>query len=284
MNNVKKILQRYHQFRSHPLTRENPVEALGRYIIFNIKSRFRHEQIISWVGGLKFYARKGDAGLVSNIYHGLYEFEESIFLLHFLNEDDLFLDIGANLGHFSLLLSGVKNCRSIAVEPVPKTYRQLCRNIQLNSLQHLVKPFNIGISDSEDNLFFSTDRNTMDRVVDASYASPVRVKVTSIDQLLENETPVAIKLDVEGYEYFVLKGAERILSCEKLKVVIIELNNSGKKYGISDEKTVRLIMDKGFDPYFYRPETRSLTKLNSYNEKAFNTIFIRNNIQVQDEA
>ncbi|SOC78557.1 methyltransferase, FkbM family [Salinimicrobium sediminis] len=284
MNNLKRISQRYKEFRSHPLTRKNAVAALGRYLLFHIRNRFKQEQTISWIEGLKFYARKGDAGLVANIYYGLYEFEESIFLRHFMKKDDLFLDIGANLGHYSMLLSGLTKCRSIAVEPVPQTFRQLCRNIKLNRLEHLIQPLNLGISNSEDNLFFSTDRNTMDRIVSDSYANSVQVKVTTIDQLLKNEIPDAIKLDVEGYEYFALKGANKILRSEKLNVLIMELNGSGKRYGFDDKDIFKEIVEMGFTPYAYNYITRSLIVLNSYNKEKFNTIFIRDEEAVQNRV
>ncbi|WP_169578127.1 FkbM family methyltransferase [Salinimicrobium xinjiangense] len=258
--------------------------AFCRYLLFHIRSRFKQEQTISWIEGLKFYARKGDAGLVANIYYGLYEFEESIFLLHFMKEDDLFLDIGANLGHYSMLLSGLTKCRSIAVEPVPETFRQLRRNIKLNRLEQLIQPLNLGISHSENNLFFSTDRNTMDRIVSDSYANAVQVKVTTIDHLLRNEIPEAIKLDVEGYEYFALKGANKILRSEKLKVLIMELNRSGKRYGIDDEDIFKEIVELGFTPYAYNYNSRKLIVLDSYNKEKFNTLFIRDEEAVRNRV
>ncbi len=284
MTSLKRILQRYQQFRSHPLTRKNSIAALKRYLLFHIRSMFKQEQMISWIEGLKFYARRGDAGLVANIYYGLYEFEESIFLIHFLEKDDLFLDIGANLGHYSILLSGLKKCRSIAVEPVPVTFNQLRRNIKLNRLEQLIKPLNLGVSHSEDNLFFSTDLNTMDRIVPDTYANSVQVKVTTIDKLLKNEIPAAIKLDVEGYEYFAIKGANKVLGSEKLKVLIMELNRSGKRYGIDDEDIYNEIVGKGFTPYAYNSDTRRLLVLDSYNKKKFNTIFIKNEEFVQNRV
>ena len=104
---IKRLKQRYHQFSKHPLTKGQEYAALWRYIRFHVLIRFKGKMIYNCVEHLKYIARKGEAGIVGNIYYGLYEFEESIFLLHLLNKNDVFLDVGANVGHHSLLMAGL---------------------------------------------------------------------------------------------------------------------------------------------------------------------------------
>lgn len=275
MNIYKKVKRRLIQFKEHPLTKDRPYEALWRYIFFNLKNRLFREQIIDWIGNLKFYARKGDAGLVGNIYYGVYEFEESIFLLHFLNEGDVFLDVGANLGHYSLLLSGMKKCRSIAVEPIPATYNQLLRNIQLNKLESLIESYNLGVAEKEGRLNFSTDRNTMDRIVAENYKNSIQVSVSTIDSIIKNDVPIALKIDVEGYEYFALQGAGQLLESPDLIVVVLELNGSGKKYEVEDVEVFQMLLEKGFKPMEYDFTQRTLIELKNFNTHKFNTVFVR---------
>tara|TARA_R100000306_G_scaffold40532_3_gene39762 strand:- start:958 stop:1848 length:891 start_codon:yes stop_codon:yes gene_type:complete len=274
MKIYKKIKSRYRKFKRHPITHDNSFTSLMRYISFNIKNRIVDEQIIEWIGNLKFYARKGDAGLVGNIYFGLYEFEESIFLLHFIRKEDVFLDIGANLGHYSLLLSGLKHCKSIAIEPIPVTYKRFRRNIKLNKLESFINPIQCGIADKEGALYFSTDRSTMDRIVSKKYKNSVEVPVFSIDAII-TKIPQVLKLDVEGYEYFALKGAENLLNSSDLKVIILELNKSGRKYGIDDKVIFQLLVEKGFRPFEYDFKNRDIIELKSFNTHKFNTLFVR---------
>lgn len=266
---------RLNQFKGHPLTKDRPYGALWRYISFNLKNRLFQEQTVDWVGDLKFYAHKGDAGLVGNIYYGVYEFEESIFLLHFLQKGDVFMDVGANLGHYSLLLSGIKKCRSIAVEPVPATYNQLVRNVELNKLEGLIELHNLGVAEKAGRLNFSTDRNTMDRIVADTYENSVQVSVSTIDAIVNHNFPLALKIDVEGYEYFALQGAGQLLESPNLKVVVLELNGSGKKYGIEDEKVFQILLNKGFKPVEYDFKQRRLIELKNFNTHKFNTVFVR---------
>ncbi len=274
MNVFKKIKRHFKRLQKHPMTHTNPYVGLVRYLYFNVKSSIIKEQIMTWLGDLRFFVRRGDAGLVGNIYYGLYEFEESLFLLHLLRKEDVFMDIGANLGHYSLLVSGLKKCKTIAVEPVPATFNQFVRNIELNKLQDLIEPIQKGIANTNDTLYFSSDRNTMDRIVKANYPYAVKVSVTTLDSIAK-KTPTAMKLDVEGYEYFALIGAKNILKATELKVVILELNQSGNKYGIEDDTTYQLLLDHGFKPFEYNYKNRKLSSVDSYNKDKFNTLFIR---------
>ena len=275
MKIIKRISQRTSKFKTHPVTKDDELKALFRYVRFHTLNRFVSDIKYKWVGDLKFTASKGDAGIVGNIYFGLYEFEESIFILHCLREYDLFLDVGANVGHYSLLASGINKCRSIAIEPVPETFIKLKKLVELNGLASKIEIMNIGVADKFGELFFSTDRSTMNRIVKSNYKSAVKVKVSTIDSVITSKCPLIIKIDVEGYEKFVLDGGIATLSNTDLKAIIIEINSSVKYYGIKDADIVDIMTRNGFLPYRYEPSTRCLVKLEDYNKTQFNTIFVR---------
>ncbi len=69
------------------------------------------------------------SGATGNLGVGLHEFVDMAFVVHFLREGDLFLDIGANVGSFTVLAAGVARARSFAFEPIADTARDLRRNI-----------------------------------------------------------------------------------------------------------------------------------------------------------
>ncbi|MCZ6594329.1 MAG: FkbM family methyltransferase [Bacteroidetes bacterium] len=271
----KKLKKRFIQFKAHPLTAQNPWRSFLRYLLFNISLKFKKEIVYNSLGGIKILVRKGDSSVIGNIYFGLQEFTESAFLLHFIRKEDEFLDVGANLGHYSLLASGVCGAKSICIEPVPKTYDQLLQQLKINELDELVTPFNLGISDEEGELYFSTDMGPMNRVVNEEYKNAERVNVKTIDSIVKDKDIRLIKIDVEGYENHVLKGCEKIMSTENLKAVIIELNFLNEIYGGNAEEISRYFATKGFSPYEYEPFTRTLSLLNHYNKQQFNTIFIK---------
>ncbi|WP_170061735.1 FkbM family methyltransferase [Nonlabens arenilitoris] len=224
---------------------------------------------------MKLSIQKGDAGLVGNIYYGLYEFRESLFLLHFLRSEDCFLDVGANMGHFSILTSGSIRNRSICVEPLKSTFNRLKEQVSLNKLDTLVQAHNFGVSSEAGNLFLSNDQGVMNKIVDECHPHASAIDVKTIDQLVNTTTITAVKIDVEGYELQALKGAVKTLNNAALKVIIIELNGSGKYYNIDDDEISNFLVERGFSPFRYMPFTRCLNPVEKYDKNQFNTIFIR---------
>lgn len=264
------------KFNENPLTKNKKLSAYTRYILFNLDQiLFKKERIYPFLNNSKFYAKKGLSGIVPNIYFGLHEVEEMAFLLHYLKREDLFLDIGANVGAYTILASGEANCNSIAIEPIPNTFNYLKRNIELNQLTEKVKLYNVGVSNKKGNLYFTNNKDSMNHVVQENYPNTIKVEVHAIDELL-NEKVNFIKIDVEGFEKFVLEGASRILNEPELNVIQIELNSFGTKYNANDNDIHKLLQSYNFKPYKYHPFKRQLEELSSYRTDQYNTIYIKN--------
>jgi len=274
-----KICKRYKAFRKHPLTKRNSLAALIRYFKFNATQFFfKGPRVYNWISGLKFYAEKGDAGLVANIYYKLFDYEESMFLLSRLQPGDLFIDVGANLGHFSMLAAGISKARVLAIEPIPSTFEKLERNIALNKLGHLVSCINKGLGEKQGTLRFLTDRTVMNRVALDRENNTLDVEVCTLDELLEGKEAVFLKIDVEGFELPVLKGATKTLSKASLKYLMLEFNNSGTKYGYSDGEVYEFVTNYGFRPIHYDVKENRSIFTSGYNTQKFNTLFLREEI------
>src|SRR5712691_2896772 len=122
---------------SHPLNRGRPLSTLGRFAAWQVASRLRADIEFEWIEGAKLIVSRGMTGATGNIYCGLHEFVEMGFLLHLLRPNDLFLDVGANIGSYTILAAGVCKARAIAFEPDPGAARMLRRNIAINHLNAL---------------------------------------------------------------------------------------------------------------------------------------------------
>ena len=263
------------RFKKNPITTDNQVKAMFKYISFNIVCRIKKEINHIGIGGLKFKIQKGDSGLVGNIYFGVYEFYESMFTIHLLRENDIFLDIGANLGHYSLLASGLAGANSITIEPIPSTYKKLRKQIEINNLGSKINSLNIGLADKKSEMHFSNDNEDMNRIVSADYPNAIKIPVDTLDAICDKKQVKLIKIDVEGYEKFVFEGGKNTLSSPDLKALIVELNDSGQRYNITDDELYNMLLKYDFFPYEYNPLTRKLIRLDSYNKTQFNTIFIK---------
>ena len=284
INKYKRRMKASLRFISkHPLTKENKLSAYYRYLRFHLVQLVNHKKPMKYnfIDDIKFYASMGEAGIVGNIYVGLADFEEMAFLLHFLNSEDLFVDIGANVGAYTLLGSGICNSKTIAIEPIPSTFKRLEKNIELNNLSDdKVDIVNIGIGKEKGYIhFLNSQYSALNRVItdkDPDSLPKIQVMTLPLDGLLmDYKKPSMIKIDVEGFEFEVIKGASNCLQCKDLKAIIIELNQSGKVYGHNDEEIANLLYEEGFSPYRYEPFSRSLITISGKNNLGFNTIFIR---------
>lgn len=262
---------------AHPLAKRHPFKSFSRFLVWQMQSYFFPQKLFvkPFVGPVKFYARKKLTGITGNIYVGLHEFQDMAFLLHFLREGDNFLDIGSNVGSYSLLASGVRKARTIAFEPIASTFGLLASNITLNKLDNLVTPVNAAVGASKGTLVFTSDADTTNHVLeDASVAeNTVKVPVVTIDESLENLSPSLIKIDVEGYETEALKGMAKTLDLLPLKAIIIELNGSGARYGYDENAIHQLLLSKKFKPYTYDPFNRKLDVMDQRGD--MNTIYCR---------
>lgn len=260
----------------HPLNVNRKLDSLIKFCLWQICSKlWRGSFVYNWIGDSKLVISSGMTGATGNIYVGLMEYEDMSFLLHYLHQDDLFFDIGANVGVYTILASKVKHANTVCIEPLPVTYEKLRDNIQINRLNN-VTSLNIGLSYEKSKLHFTTDKDTMNGVALTSDANnQEEVDVDTLDNIGKlYGVPRVIKIDVEGFEANVLKGAHKVLQDEKLEVIIIELNGSGIKYGFSDDKIHNDLKKLGFNSFKYVPLERNLIKLEKHGT-THNTIYIR---------
>ncbi|MCH8540757.1 MAG: FkbM family methyltransferase [Opitutales bacterium] len=272
--------------KSHPLTKRKVLKAILRILKWQISSRMIDGSIVfNWIEDSKFIVKRGDTGLTGNIYSGLHEFYEMGFLLHFLREDDLFLDVGANVGSYTILAGKVNGSRCISIEPIESTFRRLKLNIVVNSLEERIQILKCGTGEKSKTVGFTHNLDTMNHVVEQipeNSSSITKIEIRKIDEILEGQCPSLIKIDVEGYEVPTLTGAEKTLQNTILKAIIIETNGSGKQYGYNDEEILTLLRRYNFTPFHYNPITRELFKLNGKSIQSGNTLFLRDEETVRE--
>ncbi|MET4083607.1 FkbM family methyltransferase [Pedobacter sp. UYP30] len=260
----------------HPLASKHLLKSYFKFFTWQVKCRINKElQPIKFVDQTYFLAKKSLTGVTGNIYTGLHEFHDMGFLLHFLRPKDVFFDVGANVGAYTLLASGICKSKSISFEPVPSTFDILLKNIELNNLQNLVKLENKGVGKEHGLLKFSSDEDTTNHIIaeNEDHHHFIQVPIVSLNDYFPNVKPALIKIDVEGFETEVLNGAHEILKDLNLKAIIIELNGSSGRYGYDETLIHDKLIELSFIPYHYDPFKRSLTALDTFG--IFNTIYIR---------
>ncbi|WP_170228032.1 FkbM family methyltransferase [Vicingus serpentipes] len=272
---IKKLSIPLKYIANHPLTKSNKWSGYFRFFKWQLNAK-AHVQTINWFGDLKLNINKSMHGATGCIYVGLPEFNDMSFLLHFLKRDSFFIDIGANVGVYTLLASGHNKCQSISIEPIPQTYQYLNKNIELNQLKDKVNCLNIGLSKQEEELYFTNDGDTVNHVVPNKANNTTTVKVDTLDQIFPQQitNDILLKIDVEGFEYNVLKGGNKVLKNKNVKAIIIELNGCSDRYGLNDGMVDELLIQNGFKKYDYNPFERSLTVLEKFHTEE-NTLYLR---------
>ncbi len=233
------------------MNRGRPISTLARFAKWQVQSRLQEELIFDWIDGAKLAVRRGMTGATGNIYCGLHEYVDMRFVLDTLQAGDLFVDIGANVGSYTVLASKVCGARTIAVEPDPDTAHFLRRNIEVNGIGDQVRVVEAALGASAGTASFTVGRDTMNQVAHPGDANVREVVLNTLDNVLEGQVPRIIKIDVEGFEAEVLTGAAQTLADERLKAIITET---------LDRDVLQVLGRAGFTKAYYDPEERAVRR------------------------
>ena len=266
---------------AHPMNTHDKMGAIMRFAKWQINTRLNpHPIIYPFTEHSKLLIAKGLTGATGNLYSGLHEFYDMGFLLHFLRKGDTFVDVGANIGSYTVLASAEIEAFSIAIEPVPTTFNYLKKNIIVNEINHLVTLVNLGLGRQKGSLKFTKSLDTENHIATATDTDTIDVQIDTLDNIVGDNAPTLLKIDVEGFETEVLNGGENTLNKASLKAIIIELNGEGNRYGY-DENAIHLkLLSKGFVPHRYTPYDRNLTEITA--SKTDNAIYVRDTAFVKD--
>jgi FkbM family methyltransferase len=145
---------------------------------------------------------------------GSYKLGKQKKLQQFLKEGDVFFDLGAHVGFFTLLASlfvGDQG-RVVAFEPNPENIRYLKKHIEWNQRKNITV-FEAAIGDQ--NCLVSFDPSRRSAMGSVCSTGSMTVQMLNLDYLYEAAkipAPQIIKIDIEGSECIALKGAQRLIS------------------------------------------------------------------------
>jgi FkbM family methyltransferase len=151
-----------------------------------------------------------------------------------LRPGDTFVDVGANIGWFSLLAASMhdKEVRVFAFEPSDWTYDRFCKNIHLNGFDN-IHAFREAVGKTED---------TADLMLPCGYrldgkntATRQTVPITTLDKKLAGEQVDLIKIDTDGFEIDVIHGAAAVIR-NQMPTIIFEVMT------ITDREKTRSVM------------------------------------------
>lgn len=270
---------------SHPLSQGRKLQTLRRYLAWQIGARLVPGPVAcEFANGAALLVRPGMTGATGNVYVGLHEFEDMAFVLHFLRSDDLFVDVGANVGSYTVLATAGAKASCIAFEPGATAFAWLERNVRLNDIAARVELHQSVVGARVGMAALTRDGDTVNHVVidPAADAAPTEtVSMTTLDETLAGRVPILLKIDVEGFETEVLNGAIQTLAAPPLRGVLLELNGSGRRYGYTDADLRRRLEAMEFEQCAYQPFERRLAPHQEGRPDAANSLFVRDRAFVE---
>jgi FkbM family methyltransferase len=192
--------------------------------IFTLFPRFMPKDLLIKFRGCRFKARKGKVDILL-----LSELSEPFMSQYFKpKEDDIVVDCGAHVGKYTLPASKmVGGGKVIAIEAHPENYHALLENIDLNRSRNIMA-LNVAAFDYDGQIELN------DAIHDAGYGvkghsseDSILVKARTIDSILLGDLGLSkvdyMKIDVEGAEVEVLKGARKIIAKSPDIKILIEV-------------------------------------------------------------
>ncbi|HEX3036647.1 MAG TPA: FkbM family methyltransferase [Thermodesulfobacteriota bacterium] len=225
---------------------------------------------------------KNDPGISRDLYiYSKREVDTTNYMLsdHLLQLGDVVLDIGSNIGYYSLLESRLvgQNGTVYSLEPVEKNFNILQKNVELNRIAN-ISCYKLAagdkISRTSINVSMKGNWSSIGHINEAKWFEKIEeVPMVTVDKFLQGKRlPQLIRMDIEGYEYFVLKGMlstldskpklmieihPRFLTDKQLSEMfaILKEKNYDKVYVI-DDTPERFLNSKAQIPWAVRKLTR----------------------------
>ena len=186
-----------------------------------------------------------------------------------LQKEDVFYDIGANIGAYSLLASALMDgdLKVYSFEPSASNYSQLVKNIELNKWARNVIALPVALTEKKQLIefaYYSTVAGSALHAVEENIGNNTdlfvqRLLSMSLDALIAEyglPKPTVMKIDIDGREAALLAGAQNTLANTGLKSIFIELEEATKDY----EKSFAMLQEAGFtltstNRYFANPDS-----------------------------
>jgi len=208
---------------------------------------YRLEQEFNW----------SEASERRNRLTSVYEPLQPYVLKGFLEEfgADIFLDIGANIGYYSIVLSGSEKLKNIyCFEPLDPAFNEIQKNIALNSLEQRIVPYQVGISSRSGTAKMGIlgELSGANAILSTSFqegldvVQQTNIETRPLDEIVQvRGHRIGMKIDVEGHEEEVVKGSEELLR-ENNCLLQIELYDHAERSKGARDRLERLGYQKIF--------------------------------------
>lgn len=208
-------------------------------------------------GGYKIFINRKDFAVSSHLLMDkIYEPTETNLVRSQINKGDIVVDMGANIGYYTLIFAGLvgKNGKVFAFEPDPENFAILSKNVEENKLENVIL-INKAVSDKngKTKLYLSEDNKGDHRIYDSGEnRKSVTVDVVCLDDFMGDikEKINFIKMDIQGAEGNALKGMTSVIENSKKIKILAEFWPMGlSNFNFDPKEFLEILEDYGFSFY-----------------------------------
>jgi len=243
------------------------------------------------VQGSKMYVDSRDTGIAPFLLEWeSYEKYETALFKRLVDKGMVVVDIGANIGYYTLLAAHLvgEEGKVFAFEPDPYNYSLLCRNIKVNGYRNVI-PVQKAVSNEFGETKLFLDRSNLGghslSEANVDLRDTITVEATSLDEYFKNgDCKVdVIKIDVQGLEMKVLEGMTNLINRNDNLKIITEFWPMGiRNSGSSPMVFLNRLIECGFKLYQIGQYVEPINVnrlLRMYNDKKFTTLLCKRSVR-----
>lgn len=161
-------------------------------------------------------------------FNGFYELELSREIAKLSRKGNVLVDVGANMGYFSLLWAGLNPENTVfSIEAAPRNIKLIAHNIEQNDLADRITLLPKAAGHKAGSIHFSTgpiEQTGWGGISSEELAGCIQVPIVRLDEELPDSIIDVLKIDVEGADTWVLYGCEKFLKKKQIRMIFFEQN------------------------------------------------------------
>lgn len=235
MKAVKIVLGDLRTIFKHSYNKQNKFKAISRYFQYlRYKTSNNKQRILDVWDNRKIIWYNDSVQSVWLMFNYIIDWEEFNLIQNTFKCNTVFIDVGANIGYYSIWASKFNPDGKIySFEPSEINFRHLNENISCNNLFSQIIPIQKAVAATSGHISMTANLDTLNHIVknepDEENRNIIKVSSISLDDFAEKEKILFIdylKIDVEGFELDVLMGSEKLLIGKKIGIIQMEINNA----------------------------------------------------------
>ncbi len=256
-------LQRVVTSFASPASRGQRLRAVGRTVRYEVRTRYLKRPTTAAIGdNSKIICYPGETNSAHAAYRNPPNWEMVVWR-RYLRPGDLFVDVGANVGIYTLYLLDL-GAEVIAVEPDPHNAGRVRENLSLNG--YCAQVIQKAVCDRAGTVRFTQGYDSYNHLLPDGTADGIDVEATTIDDVVGDRVVSGMKIDVEGAERLALEGASRALAEHRIKLIQLEWTSNVVQSTLAENRDPVADILRRHGYVLYRPDRRlgELHKIEGY--------------------